>query len=400
MRAYSYVAYTETGRRRRGTLTAESEPAATQALAAQGLATAEIAPLSNNQGWQGPQRLSADERCVFTRQMAMLLAAGLPTQAALRSMSEGTANSRVQAVTQTVQAATLDGYALSEAMAHCRGGFPAYSLAAVRAGERTGALPAVFDRLAEYFEAQGEIRSDIATALIYPICVAVIALLVCAGLATQVVPELAALFEAAGAPVPSVTRALMSTTDWLGRYGGALALLLAGAIATTAYGLTRPKGRDWARRAVLRLPLFGHLGRLALAAQYLRTVALVLSSQQTALAAVSSAAQVVAVSTHRAEADAAAKAVSEGEAMASALRRVTFLPPVAVQLLHVGEASGRLAPMAERAALLAETTLNTDRKRATALLDPALMIGVGALVLVIALAVLLPIFDLQTTIGG
>jgi general secretion pathway protein F len=150
----------------------------------------------------------------------------------------------------------------------------------------------------------------------------------------------------------------------------------------------------------LALPIFGRLRRLGLAGQYLRTLALVLGSRQTAVNAVSGAAEVLNVRHFRDEAEAAIVAVREGERLSSAITQLSFLPPVAKQLLRVGEDSARLAPMADRAAVLVETWLARDRKRVAQILDPVLMMLVGAFVLLVVLAVLLPIFDLQAVVVG
>ena len=150
--------------------------------------------------------------------------------------------------------------------------------------------------------------------------------------------------------------------------------------------------RDRRDQFSLRVPIVGRLIRLATAAQYLRTLALIIASRQT----LRSAADVLAISRYRTEADKVVEAIRAGETLSNALRHLSVVPSVARQLISAGETSARLASMSERAAILVENWLGNDRKRFAALLDPTLMMIVGGMVLVIVLSVLLPIFDLQT----
>lgn len=160
------------------------------------------------------------------------------------------------------------------------------------------------------------------------------------------------------------------------------------------------KLRDARDGLLLRLPILGRLLRQEAAVQYLRTLSLVLGSRHAVLAAVDSAAEVLDVSRFQAEAMAASVAVRQGENLSHALTRLTFIPAMASQLIQAGEMSARVSQMAERAALLVENGLGTERKRIAALLEPALMMLVGGLVLMVVLAVLLPIFDLQDVVSG
>lgn len=401
MQPYAYVAYNEKGQRRTGTLVAESERAAFDALKAQGLMASDIearADRAKAAGRRGRARLDADERAVFSRQMAVLLAAEIPMEAALDAVIESEGSRGMQAFAAELKAATLEGYPLSDAIEKSRAGFPPYFSASLRAGETSGDLAAVFAGLADYLEARGANRAEIATALVYPAFVAAVSLVVCAILVTSVAPEVVGMFEVTGQPLPRLTEIVLGVSDWIQANWTLLAAGLGLAVLGGIGAVASPAMRDRLERVWLRLPVFGRLRRMTIAAQYLRTLALVLGSRQTALIAASSAAEVVGVSTHRAEADAIVTAVRQGESLSAAVRRLAILPPVALQLIRVGEDSARLAPMAERAALLVETWLANDRKRVAAILDPVLMMVVGAFVLVIVLAILLPIFELQSAV--
>lgn len=399
MQPFAYIAYNEKGQRKTGTLVAESERAAFEALKAQGLMASDIeAKASARVGGRSGAKLDADERAIFSRQMAVLLAADLPMEAALDAVIESEGSRAMQAFGAEMKAATLEGYPLSDAIERSRAGFPPFYTSSLRAGEKSGDLDAVFGGLADYLEAQGANRAEIATALIYPAFVAAVSLVVCAVLVTSVAPEVVAMFEVTGQPLPELTQAVLGASEWVQRNWIALSVVLAAAVAGGAVLLRMPAVRDRVERVWMRVPVFGRLRRLSVAAQYLRTMALVLGSRQTAVNAATSAADVLSVSSQRHQADEVVTAVKQGESLANAVRRFTLLPPVALQLIRVGEESARLAQMTERAAVLAETWLANDRKRIASILDPVLMMVVGVFVLIIVLAILLPIFELQSVV--
>ena len=400
MQPFGYVAYDGDGRRKTGTVVAESERAAFDALKADGLMPAEIKAKAQAKGrtTRSGTKLDADERAIFSRQMAVLLAAELPIEAALDAVIESEGSKSMQSFAAELKAATLEGYPLSDAIEKGRGGFAPYYASSLRAGETSGDLAAVFGGLADFLEAQGANRAEIATALIYPAFVAAVSLLVCVILVTNVAPEVVAMFEISGQPLPQLTQYVLGVTDWIQANWRAIGIVFAATVVGIFSLLRIRPVRDRVDRMLMRLPIFGRLKRMALAGQYLRTLALVLGSRQTAVNAVTGAAEVLSIAHFRAQAEDIATAVKQRESLSNAIKKLTLLPPVALQLIRVGEESARLAPMADRAAVLVETWLANDRKRIAQILDPVLMMFVGAFVLLVVLAVLLPIFELQSVV--
>jgi general secretion pathway protein F len=403
VKAYGYTAYTESGKRRRGTVVAETEAQAAQILLDQGLFVSALSSRgSSNSGTPGRRRwrarLGPDLQAVLTRQMAVLLSAGLPVEQVLESVRAAGSNTVMDAVAARARAALMQGSSLAQALAQSGAGFPRYYLAAIKAGEQAGDLTAVFEELANHLEQATSDRAQITTALIYPAFVATVSLLVSAVLMINVAPEIVAMFEISGRPLPVLTQRVLMVSNWIGANPVLLAAL---ALALVAAGLAAARVPALRRRrdlALLRLPLVGRLMRQAAAVQYLRTLALVLTSRHAVLSAVDSAAEVLSVARFQAEAAQVCAAVRSGDSLSSALDQLSFLPPVARQLVSAGEASARLARMAERSAVLVENALSTERKRIAALLEPLLMMLVGGFVLMIVLAVLLPIFDLQAAV--
>lgn len=386
---FRYLAYTPEGRRRRGVVLADDAADASARLAAQGLMAADLAPELARAGRRG--RIDRAALAVFTRQMAVLLGAGLPAEAALGAV-QGAMGGRGARLAAAARAGLLDGRPLAAALA--APGVPGWYLAAVAAGEKAGALTAVFEALAAHLErAEGE-RGALAAALAYPAFVVAVALVVCGVLMTTVAPELAAVFAASGRPLPPLTRAILLATDWTVAHWPWLAAGGAALVGLGAAAARLPAWRDRRDRLALRLPLLGRLRRQAEGANWLRTLALVLGARLPLTEALDQAAGVLTIAAHARAAGAAAEAVRRGGRLGPALETLPFLHPVMRQLLEAGEAGARLAPSAERAAALAESWMAAERKRLVALVEPAAMLVVGLVVLVVVLAVLLPVFDM------
>ncbi|MCC6303801.1 MAG: type II secretion system F family protein [Rhodobacteraceae bacterium] len=404
MRTFAFLAYTAEGRRRRGVIVAENAAGAAALLRARGLMPAEVvvrpaAARGAGRGLFGRRRLDRDLLAVFTRQMAVLLGAGLAADAALDAVQASAGAARLEGLAAETKARLLKGEPFSLALAAAAGELPAYVTAALRAGEQSGELAAVFQTLADHLEASGAERAQIASALVYPAFVASVSVLVAFVLTTSVAPEIVAMFEATGRPLPRLTQILMAVTGFVRGHWPLLLAALAALAGFLALVARTPALRARRDRLLMALPLVGRLARMAAEAQYLRTLALVVNSRLPLVEALGAAAGVLAQDRHRAEAAAAAETLRRGASLASALGGLSFLSPVGRQLVQAGEASARLGPMTERAARLAEAWSATARKRVAVLIEPLLMVVVGMMVLTIVLAVLLPIFDLQATIN-
>ena len=399
MKTFAYRAYTAEGARRRGQIMAEDSAEATRKLRADGLFVEDL----SDGAAVGPRRrrgkrLDPDMQALFARQMAVLLSSGLPVDEALKVIHAGSGGGAIADVSLRVRAQVLEGAPLSEGLRDAAAGFAPYIVSAVKAGEASRDLAAVFETIATHLETRRSDRAALATALIYPAFVAAVSLLVCGILMVTVAPQLAEMFAATGQPLPPLTRAMLAATDW-GRANG---IWLVAGLGLLVLGVPLALRNDDLRarwhRFVLRLPVLGRLKQLDEAAQYLRTLALVVASRQPVIEGVRNATDVLSVRDFREDSDAVTAAINAGASLSSALGAARFVPPVARQLVEAGEKSARVAAMTERAALLVETWLVNDRKRLATLLDPILMMLIGAFVLVVVLSVLLPIFDMQSSI--
>ncbi|WP_299628581.1 type II secretion system F family protein [uncultured Tateyamaria sp.] len=401
MRAYAYVAFTAEGKKRSGSVVAETETDAADQLRGQGLYVSELSVRSTARlpGLsRGRATLNADLQAVFTRQMAVLLGADMQVDAALEAVRQG-GHAALDAAAARARAQLMDGATLSAALAGSGAGFAAYYIASVRAGETAGDLGGVFAELADHLERQGQDRAQISTALVYPAFVAAVSLLVCGILMVNVAPEIVAMFALSGRPLPQITQVVLTISDAIQANIIPIGVGLAALVALSIAAARVPRLRAVRDRWFLRLPLVGRFMRLSAAVQYLRTLALVLASRNTVPNAVENATEVLSVAKFRTQGLAVSDAVRRGETLSRALKSLPLIPPVALQLIQAGEASARLAPMTDRAAQMVENGLSTEQKRIAALLEPALMMLVGAFVLIIVLAVLLPIFDLQSVVS-
>ena len=402
MKAYAYVAFTASGDRRKGLVVAETETDAASQLTAQGLFVAELVfkdTPSNATSRMGRRAILNDDlRAVFTRQMAVLLNAEMPVEAALDAVRQG-GHRALDAVAARARARLMDGATLSESLADSGGGFAAYFLASVKAGENAGDLGAVFNELATHLEKQGQERAQISTALVYPAFVAAVSLLVCGILMVNVAPEIVDMFALSDRPLPQITQVVIAVSDVIQANFIAICAGIAALILFFVACARIPALRHRRDRFAARLPMIGRFMRLDASVQYLRTLALVLASKSTVPNAVDNASNVLSVDQFRAQGDAVSDAVRRGESLSQALTHLKIIPPVARQLIQAGEASVRLAPMTDRAAQMVENGLATERKRIAAVLEPMLMMLIGAFVLTIVLAVLLPIFDLQSVVS-
>ncbi len=401
MKTFAYTAYAPDGRRKRGVVVAEDETDASTRVAALGLMPATLTPqTSPGRTRRRERRINRDLLSVFTRQLAVLLGAGLTAESALEAVQASAGASRIERLAAEARAGLMQGEALADALTRAGGALPPWYAAAVRAGEQSGDLAAVFDTLAEHLETSAGDRAAITSALVYPAFVTVVAVIVCAILMTTVAPQIAAMFTDAGRPLPPLTIAVTRIVDGIRDHWLALAILLAALVGAWVFVARNPVLRDRRDGLFLRLPLVGRFLRMAEAAQYLRTLALVVRARLPLTEALRFAGGTLDVARFRLLADEAGEALRRGESLSQALARLPFLHPVARQLVQAGEASARLAPMSERAAVLAESWLRTERKRVTVIIEPASMVIVGGMVLVIVLAILLPIFDMQALVTG
>ena len=396
MPAFEYTALDARGARRRGVLAGDSARQVRERLRAQGLVPVAVAPVegAGPRGARGP-RLAGGELALITRQLATLLAAALPVDEALAALERQAHQARVRRVLAGVRARVAEGEPLAAALGAFPRAFPPLYRAAVAAGEQSGRLAAVLERLAGYVETREVLRQRLALALVYPAILTVVALAVALGLVAYVVPQVLEIFRHTGQPLPALTRGLLAASHALREWGPAAAALGALAAAGIAALLRHGPARLRWDRLRLRLPVLGPLALAAETARLARTLAMLTGAGIPVLQALGIAREVLGNRALREALAEAERRVAEGEPLSRALAAGGRFPPLAAHLAASGESSGRLPAMLERLAEVEEREAEARTGLLLALLEPALILLMGGLVLAIVLAVLLPVFELN-----
>jgi general secretion pathway protein F len=399
MPAFAYQALDATGKTQRGVLQGDTPRAVRGVLRERGLSPLAVEEVrdgrSGARGFAGARGISTASRALLTRQLATLVAAGLPIDEALGALSEQAENERQRALAVALRARVMEGASLAHAMDGFPEIFPDIFRATVAAGEQSGRLDEVLEKLADYAEARDALKQKILAALAYPLLLSLVALAVVAGLMTWVVPQIVGVFQNMHQTLPLATRALMAVSAFLREWGALILVALALALLAARVALRSDATRLAWHRTLLRLPLIGRVLRAANTARATRTLALLAGSAVPLLDALRIAADVVPNLPMRDALRRAAIKVREGSAFSRALGESGLFPPVALRLIASGERSGALPRMLDEAAAQQQRELDRWMTALTAILGPAVILLVGAMVLFIVLAILLPIFNLN-----
>lgn len=396
MPAFQFQALTSAGRAEKGVLQADTARAARATLRERGLTPLDVHEVVAD-ATDDRARLGATGRVLLTRQLATLVRAGLPLDEALSALAEG-AEGRTRALALALRARVTEGASLAQALGDYPGTFDALYRASVAAGEQSGQLERVLLGLADHLESRDGMRRKLIGALAYPALLLIVALLVVTGLMLYVVPEVTGVFTRTGQTLPAPTRALIFISTALRATWWWLLPLLLGAGMGLATAWRRAGFRRWRDTAWLRLPGLGRLFIAVDTARFARTLALLGASAVPLLDALALAAATVRNTVLREALSGVAARVREGVPLSKALARSGRFPPVAVRLIGSGERAGKLDSMLDEAAAQLERELDTTLSVAMAALGPMVILLVGALVLFIVLAILLPIFEMNQLI--
>ncbi|MBF0628730.1 MAG: type II secretion system inner membrane protein GspF [Magnetococcales bacterium] len=333
-----------------------------------------------------------------TRQLSTLLKAALPVEEALNTVSQQTDHKKLRVILLSVRARVLEGRSLAQALGDYPTLFTDLYRETVAAGESSGQLDSVLERLADYLEKAGKLKSGVGLALIYPAVVVAFSILVAGGLVTYVVPEITKVFDDFGQELPPLTRGLIALSDFLRHQGGVLLSGLVVAWVGTRLMMRREAVRRLWHGLLLRLPLAAPLVRGLNTARFARTLAILTGSGVPILEGLRITGRGVVNLPMRAAVVRAAERVREGGGLHQALAESRIFSPMVVHLIASGEASGNLANMLDRAAEAQEQEVETLIGVLTGMLEPLMVLVMGGMVLTIVVAILLPIFNLNQLI--
>jgi len=397
MPAFAYQALDQFGKTRRGVLQGDTARAVRATLREQGLNPLEVTAVVD-----GQQRtrlfgrgLSGMQLALLTRQLATLLKAGLPVDEALAALAEQNDDTRVRTLVVSLRSRVMEGSSLAAGLAESPQSFPEIYRASIAAGEQSGKLDQVLSRLADYSEARDALNQKVWAALAYPILLTLVAAAVVSGLLVYVVPQIVGVFTQMHQALPWPTRALLALSAFVKAWGWLMLIALALAVVGGRFALRVEAARYRWHEFLLRLPLVGSLLRAANTARCTRTLALLTASAVPLLESLQIGAQVVANLPMRAAIKRAAAKVREGGSFSRSLGESGYFPPVALRLIASGERAGELEHMLDEAANNQQRDLDRWVATLTAVLGPAVILLVGAMVLFIVLAILLPIFEMN-----
>lgn len=405
MAAYEYQALNQAGKTVKGVVTGDHVKQVRSDLRAQGLVPIEVNPISNRaadkrQGNNKNKRIkiSGNDLAIATRQMATLLNSGMTVEATLTAMIKQSESHRVKAVMSDLRSLITEGYSLSDAVATYPRSFPEIYRASISAGEQSGTLDDVLERLADYLETRLSVQQRISTALVYPIFLTFASVSIVVALIAFVVPKVVRVFEDTGAELPFLTKALIALSSFLQNYGLLFLIGMILLVIVLMFIFRQPGPKFWLHNQFLNIYGIKRLSRNTNAARMARTLSIMVGSGVPLLASMRSSEGVLSNVVMQKDMRLAAEEVAQGVSISRALERSGHFPPLLVQMVASGENSGKLDHMLEKAATATEREMESRISMLVSLFEPIMILVMGAVVLIIVMAILLPIFDLNTVL--
>lgn len=402
MADFDYTVIDANGRDKIGTIKGASEHSVAQQLKARGMYVVRVQPAAAKAqraglSFGGP-KLGTKKLTLFTRQLSSLMRVS-PLEETLRTIARQDEKPRDRAILEHVHAGLVEGQTLAEAMRREEKSFPAVYRAMVSAGESSGSLPDIAERLAGLLERQAEVRGKIISALAYPIILALVALAVVTALMISVVPRVVEQFDNAARQLPLITRIVIGISQFLANWWWAIIIIFALAGLGLWRAMKNPRFRYRFDGMMLRLPFVGKLIRDVHAARLARTLSTMVSSRLPLLEGLKLTSRTVRNSVLRESMDQIVERIRAGSSLSAGLRQAGYFPPLLVYLTASGEGAGQLDLMLERAAEYLEREFENFTSTAMALLEPAIIVIMGGMVAIIILSILLPILQLQNLTG-
>ncbi len=399
MAAFEYKAINVKGQTIKGTIESDALKVARQQLKSNGLTLLEIEEVhKKEQGSKSPllaQRINMRQLAHITRQLSALLGSGLSIDEALGITAKQLDSAKAKRILLGVRSRIMEGQSLAQACGAFPGTFPPLYRATVEAGESSGKLDQVLQRLADYIGDKGQLHSKLQMAMIYPVMLTSVSLLVVIGLLAYVVPEITSVFDKMGGELPTITKVLIACSDFFKNYGLVLLVVVIGLALGVNALLQLPEPRMRFHYLLLNMPVVSRFAKGMNTARFTRTLAILTNSGVELLQALKISSQVLTNNAMQKAVETAAVKVREGQSLNKAMEASGLFPPVTIHLVASGEASGQLPKMLASAADDQERDIQALTEMTLGLFEPILILFMGLVVLAIVLAILLPIFEMN-----
>lgn len=403
MGAFEYIAINKEGKQIKGVLEGDTPKHVRQLLRDQRLLPVSVIEAAQKEAirqrsFSLRKGISSADLALITRQIASLSQSGMPLEESLLAVSQQNDNPRVKSILLGVRAKVMEGHTLADGLADFPQAFPDLYRTTVAAGEESGHLDLVLERLADYTETRQELKQNVTNAMVYPAALVIMAVLIISFMLATVVPKIVGVFQSTQASLPSLTSGLIFISEFLVNYW----LLIIIFIFLSSYGLYRllqlKSPRIIFHRNLLKLPIVGRLTQGINTARFTRTLSILAGSGVPILESLKISAEVIENLAMRQAINEAALRVREGASISESLSISKLFPPMMIHLISSGEKSGRLEEMLSRAALNQEREVNGLISTLLGILQPLIIVIMGGLVLTIVLAILLPIFEINNLI--
>lgn len=401
MPVYKYKAINESGKSLQGIVDAESPKAATDKLKRDGVFLSSLKELKKDKG-RGIFRLrgiSSSELAVTTRQFSTLISAGLPLEASLQALGEQTEDPRLSQVLTEVKDRISEGRSLANALTEQPTVFSDLYINIVRAGESSGTLDIVLLRLADFLEKQAALRSRVRSAMVYPIFMFLIGSGVLFFMMSYVIPRIAKIFEESSKSLPLITVALIGFSNFISNNLFVLMLILGGVVFLIFRFKKTERGKQFYDRLIFKIPIFGKISKMVAISRFTRTLGTLIGSGIPLLEALAIGEAVVGNSVYVETLRSVRENVREGASLATPLRESGVFPPLVTRMIAVGEQTGEMEEMLVKIADIYDLQVETYVSTLTSLLEPVMILIIGVIIGFIVFAILMPIFELTSTIG-
>jgi len=404
MAAFEYVALTEEGRRKKGVLEADTARQVRGQLREQQLTPLEVSPVvqkdrAHRSSFNLGKGIKTADLALITRQLATLVEAAIPIEESLKAVSDQMEKQRIQSMLLAIRAKVVEGHNLADALAEFPQAFDHLFRSMVAAGEKSGNLGPVLEKLADYIERRQQLRTKITIAMIYPATLVIIAISVVIGLLVAVMPDIVKQFDSLDAELPPLTNVMISISEFLQQWWILILISMVSLFATWNWYLSETERRKNWHRILLKFPIVGKVSRGLNSARFASTLAILTSSGIPILEGMKISGEVLTNLHIKDAVKVAALRVREGSSLKLALTETQQFPPMMLHMIASGESSGELESMLEKTASNQEREFENTATIALALFEPIIIVVMGVLVLLIVLAILLPIFGMNDLIN-